>query len=78
MRRWPGAFEQRDDMNPEVEAESRKLRQATAEARAVLGDAAEKLRALLQDDAILPETPLEAQAAMEFAVEAIGLSVGAH
>ena len=58
-------------MNPEAEADVRKLRQATAEARAMLGDAAEKLRAVLADEGIMPETPLEAQTVMESAVEAI-------
>ena len=55
----------------EVDAERRKLRQASAEARALLGDAAEKLRAVLQEEPIMAETPLEAGAVMESAVEAI-------
>ena len=58
-------------INPEVEAENRKLRQASAEARAILGDAGEKLHAALLDDAIMAETPLEMEAAMDSAVEAI-------
>jgi hypothetical protein len=58
-------------MNPEAEADVRKLRQAIAEARALLGDAAEKLRAVLANEAIMPETPVEAEAVMECAVEAI-------
>jgi hypothetical protein len=62
-------------MNPEAEADVRKLRQAIAEARALLGDAAEKLRAGLEDETIMPETPLEAQDAMESAVEAIGAAL---
>ena len=62
-------------MNPVAEADVRKLRQAIAEARASLGDAAEKLRAVLADEAIMPETPLEAQAVMESAAEAIGVAL---
>lgn len=62
-------------MNPEVEDDRRKLRQASAEAGAVLGDAAEKLRAVLRDEPIMAETPLEAEAAMESAVEAIGAAL---
>jgi hypothetical protein len=58
-------------MNPEAEADVRKLRQAIAEARALLGVAAEQLRAVLADEGIMPETPLEAQDAMECAAEAI-------
>jgi len=62
-------------MSPEAEADVHKLRQAIAEARALLGDAAEKLSAVLADETIMPETPLEAQAVMESAVEAIGAAL---
>ena len=58
-------------MYPEAEADVRRLRQAITEARGLLSDAAEKLRAALGDESIMPETPLEAQAVMESAVEAI-------
>jgi hypothetical protein len=58
-------------MNPEAEVDLRKLRQAVAEARTPLGDAAEQLRAVLRDEAIMTEFPIEAQVAMESAVEAI-------
>jgi hypothetical protein len=58
-------------MNPEAEADVRRLRQAITEARAPLGDAAEKLRAVLRDEAIMTEFPIEAEVAMESAVEAI-------
>ena len=58
-------------VTPELDTETRKLRQASAEARALLGDAAQKLRALLQEEPIMAETPLEARAVMESAVEAI-------
>ena len=37
--------------------------------------AAEQLRAVLGDETIMPETPLEAQAVMESAVEAIGAAL---
>jgi hypothetical protein len=59
-------------MNPVAEADVRKLRQAIAEARAPLGDAAEELRAVLGDEFFMAETPLEVQAVMESAVEVIG------
>ena len=62
-------------MNPEAEADIRKLRQAIAEARAPLGDAAEKLRAVLRDEAIMTEFPIEAEVAMESAIEAIDAAV---
>lgn len=59
-------------MKPHSEDEHRKLRQASAEARALLDGVAEKLRAIPKDETIMAETPLEAVAAMESAVEAIG------
>jgi hypothetical protein len=62
-------------MNPEAEADVRKFRQAITEARGLLSDAAEKLRDGLEDELIMPETPLEAQAVMESAVEAIGAAL---
>jgi len=58
-------------MNPEAETDVRKLRHAIAEARVLLGDAVDKLRDGLEDELIMPETPLEAQAVMESAIEAI-------
>jgi len=62
-------------MNPEAEADVRKLRQAITEARGLLSDAAENLRAVLGDEAIMPETPVEAQTVMESAAEAIGVAL---
>ena len=62
-------------MNPVAEADVRKLRQAITEARGLLSDAAEKLRNGLQDELIMPETPLEAQAVKESAIEAIGAAL---
>jgi hypothetical protein len=58
-------------VNLEAEADIRKLRQAITEARALLGDAAEKLSAVLADETILVETPVEVEAAIDSAVEAI-------
>ena len=58
-------------MNPEAEDDVRKLRQAITEAMGLLSDAAEKLRDGLEDELIMPGTPLEAQAVMESAAEAI-------
>jgi hypothetical protein len=58
-------------MYPGAEADVRRLRQAISEARGLLSDAAEKLRAMLGNEGIMPETPLEAEAVMECAVEAI-------
>ena len=58
-------------MNPEAEADVRKLRQAITEARELLSDGAEKLRAILAEEVFMAETPLEVDAVMECAVEAI-------
>ena len=57
--------------NPVAEDDVRKLRRAIMDVRALLGDAAEKLRAGLGDEFFMAETPLEVQAVMESAVEAI-------
>lgn len=62
-------------MNPQAEDDRRRLRQTSAEASALLGEAAKKLRAVLHDEPIMAETPLEAGAAMESAVEAIGTAL---
>ena len=62
-------------MNPEAEADVRKLRQAIAEARALLDDAAEQLHAVFRDEAIMTEFPIEAEVAMKSAVEAIGVAL---
>jgi hypothetical protein len=61
--------------NTEVEPEICKLRQASAEARVILGDAVEKVSAVLEDDAIMAETPVEVSAAMDCAVEAISTAL---
>ncbi len=62
-------------MYPEAEADVRKLRQAIAEARALLDDAAEQLLYVLRDEAIMTEFPIEAEVAMKSAVEAIGMAL---
>ena len=62
-------------MNPVAEADVRKLRQTVTEARGLLSDTAEKLRAVLGDEAIMTEFPIEAEVAMESAVEAIGAAL---
>jgi repressor LexA len=56
----------------EAQDESCHLRQAVAEAKALLDDAAKQLRGIIESDALMAETPIEAQAAMESAAEAIG------
>jgi hypothetical protein len=48
-------------------------RRANAEVRALLVEAAEKLRAVLQDEPTMAETPMEVSVAMESAVHTIGL-----
>ena len=63
-------------MNPEAEADVRKLRHAIAEARVLLGDAADKLRADLRHEAFMAETPVEVEATMELVVEAIDAALG--
>ena len=55
----------------DLEKENRKLRQANAEARALLGDTAQKLHTILQEDIFMEETPIEILTAGEIAVEAI-------
>jgi DNA-binding MarR family transcriptional regulator len=58
-------------MNSESEEDVRKLRLAIVEARALLGDAAEQLRAILGEEVFRAETPVEVEAVMESAAEAI-------
>ena len=57
--------------NPEGPNESSELRNAIARAKALLGDAGKQLDIVIQNEAILAKTPLEAQAAIECASEAI-------
>jgi repressor LexA len=44
--------------------------------KALLDDAGKQLRAVLQDDALMPETPSEVQSAMESAARSIGAALG--
>lgn len=59
-------------LKSDLKTETLERRRASAEARAILIDTAEKLRAVLQDEFIMAETPIEARAAMESAAEATG------
>ena len=59
----------------DLEKENRKLRQANAEARALLGDAAQKLHTIFQEEVFVEETPIEILTAGEIAVEAIGAAI---
>ena len=58
-------------MNSQPEDDYRKLREASAEARTLLGDAAGQLQASLRDEIMQVETPMDVQAAMEIALEGI-------
>ncbi len=56
-------------MNSTFEDDLRKLRQASAEAKTLLSNAADELRAALKEEPIIAETPLEIVAkviALEF------------
>lgn len=57
--------------NAKPEVQDDPLRQVIAETMALLKNADKSLNNLLQDDAILTETPLEAQCVLESAAEAI-------
>ena len=58
-------------MTAELQKENSRLRVANREARTLLADAVGKLRSVLQDEAIVEETPIEATTAMELAIETI-------
>ena len=64
-----------DLVTPDLDTEIRKLRQANAEARTLLTDAVKRLRAVLEEDPVMAETPLEASTVMQCAVEAIGAAL---
>ncbi len=59
------------EMHPDYDS----LRTANRDAKALLADAAAKLRNILDDELIAGETPLEATTAMELAIEAIDAAV---
>lgn len=62
-------------VNPEADAETRRLREANAEARAQLSGVIEALRAILQDECLMGETPIEIRVPLESAVQAIGAAL---
>ena len=63
-------------MTAELQRENSGLRAANAEARVLLADAADRLRALLDDTAIVEGAPIEATTAMELALDAIDAALG--
>jgi predicted Rossmann fold nucleotide-binding protein DprA/Smf involved in DNA uptake len=66
-------------MKTTLEDEHRRLRLACSEATRCLSDAAEGLRKLLKDKALISEAPRDVRTAMEATVEAIGKSLrGIH
>ena len=58
-------------MNPNAEPDYRQLRQANTEAQSLLREATRRLNEVLQDEPILAEIPLEAEAALSSAASAI-------
>jgi DNA-binding MarR family transcriptional regulator len=61
--------------NPEAHGESQRLRKAIAEARTVLHDARKHLQGTIQDEPIMAEIPVEADAAISLAVDAIDRAI---
>jgi len=57
------------------ESEMRQLQKAIAGTKTALGEAAGKLRGVLQDAPMMAETPIEVGLAMELALETIGESL---
>ncbi len=62
-------------MTNELQRENNSLRAANNEARALLADAAGKLHAILQDEAIEAGTPIEVTTTMELAIETIDKAI---
>jgi repressor LexA len=60
-----------DRSTRKARGERRNFGQAVAEAKALLEDAGKQLRLIVQDKAIMAETPLEAQSAIESAARSI-------
>jgi len=58
-------------MHPEIETENRQLKEAIAEVRATLTGLGKKMQAVLQEEIILAETPMEVWTAMDVAVETL-------
>ena len=70
-----GSGEGTNYMTAELQKENTSLRAANSAARALLTDAADKLRAILDDTAIVEGTPIEATTAMELALDAIDAAI---
>jgi hypothetical protein len=62
--------------NPAADAEALLLRQANADARALLREVLQALRPVLRDEFLMEETPFEVWMPMESAVETIGAALG--
>ncbi len=62
-------------MTAELQEENRGLRAANSKASALLADVAGRLRAILKDETIMEETPVEASTAMELALETIDTAI---
>jgi hypothetical protein len=60
---------------PEADAETLGLRQANAEARALLANLAKELSAVLEDEPLRDETPIEVWTELESAVQTIGAAL---
>lgn len=58
------------------ELESRRLREAAAETKTLLTEAAATLREVLDDECVMGATPLEAEAGMEAVLEAMDQALG--
>lgn len=58
------------------ELEDRRLREATADTKTLLTEAARTLRAILDDACVMEATPLEAQTGMEAVLEAMDQALG--
>ena len=58
-------------MNPNAEPDYRQLRQANTEAQSLLREATRRLNEVLEDEPILAEIPVEAEAALSSAASAI-------
>jgi hypothetical protein len=62
-------------MTADPQKEDNSLRTANAEARTMLTEAVARLSAILDDKAIVEETPIEATTAMELAIETIDAAI---
>jgi DNA-binding MarR family transcriptional regulator len=60
-----------DNSNPGVAAKNFSLREANAKAKKLLGKSIERLLVTIGDESLMEETPLEVQAAIDSAIEAM-------